>query len=339
MFSPPKVRRSPVFVLGTTLLLTSIAGGDDDLRVVSDESQGRKAAARVDFQASADFVKLPAGMTLGACSAVAVNSKGEIFLFHRGKQPIVVLDANGEYLRSFGEGEIITAHGLRIDRDDNVWVTDIGGHRILRFDPSGKLLQALGTGTAGNGNDQFHKPTDIAFGPRGEIFISDGYGNSRVMMFTAQGRLIRKWGQRGKSRGEFNLPHSILVDRQGRVLVGDRENNRIQIFDREGSLLEIWNGFAPYGMALDGEGRLFVADGRANKILRLDESGHVVQSWGKKGSAPGEFQMPHMLGFDQNGNLYVAEIRGERLQKLIMKPHKNDGAPRQQSRRDQENGR
>jgi DNA-binding beta-propeller fold protein YncE len=273
----------------------------------------------VDFVAVPGFLKLPAGWTLGQCSAVAVNSRGEIYLFHRGPHPIICFDSQGNYLRSWGDDVIDTAHGLRIDQDDNVWTTDIGNHRVYKFAPGGKLLMALGTGKAGARSDQFNKPTDVAFGPQGEFYVSDGYGNTRVLKFSPSGALITFWGRPGTGRGEFNLPHSIVVDRQGRILVGDRENNRIQIFDETGKFLDEWKGFAPFGLALDKDGQLFVADGRANKILRLNESGQLAQSWGQKGTAPGEFELPHMLTLDAAGNLLVAEVNGKRLQMLRRK--------------------
>ncbi len=196
--------------------------------------RGKKAVSQqsdYSFEPDTQFVKLPEGLKLGSCSAVSVNSRGEMFLFHRGRRPIIVLDAEGNYLRSWGDSEISVAHGLRIDRDDNVWVTDIGAHRVFKYDRLGKLLLALGTGKPGDGPEEFNKPTDIAFGPRGEVYISDGYGNSRVKKYTPGGRLIKMWGEPGKGRGQFNLPHSAIVDSQGRLLVGDRENNRIQVFD------------------------------------------------------------------------------------------------------------
>src|SRR5690606_12588678 len=132
------------------------------------------------------FGRLPDGFSLGNCAAVSVSSRGEVFLFHRGQHPIICLNADGEYVRSWGDDLIRVAHGLRIDRHDHVWVTDIGTHRVLKFDRQGKLLLALGTGTPGTGTDQFDKPTDIAFGPQDEIYVSDGYGNSRVMKFTPE---------------------------------------------------------------------------------------------------------------------------------------------------------
>ncbi len=275
------------------------------------------AGETIDFEAAPEFPRLPDTITLGACSAVAVNSKGEIYLAHRGKQPILCLDASGKFLRSWGDDFIRTVHALRIDRDDNVWVTDIGNHQVLKFNPMGKLLLALGkANTAGNGMDEFNKPTDVAFGPNGEIYVADGYGNSRVMEFTPNGGFLTTWGEPGKGPGQFNLPHSIIIDSKGRVLVGDRENNRVQVFDAGGKLLDIWPGFAPYGLAYDTEGNLFVADGRANKVLQLDAKGKIIGSWGGRGTELGQFNLPHMLAADTHGNLYIGEVQGKRFQKL-----------------------
>ena len=277
------------------------------------------AADVIDFETPKDFLQLPDGYMLGACSAVAVNSKDEIFLFHRGKHPILCFDKDGKFLRSWGDDQIHTAHGLRVDKDDNVWVTDIGNHRVFKFDPQGKELLALGTGQPGTETDQFDKPTDVAFGPNGEFFVSDGYGNSRVLKFSPNGGFIKTWGTPGTRGGEFNLPHSIIVDAKNRVLVGDRENSRIQVFDLDGKPLAIWRGYAPYGLAFDPSGNLFVADGKANKVNLLDAAGKVKKSWGRKGPKPGQFEMPHMLAFDSAGNLYVAEVNGQRLQKFARK--------------------
>ena len=268
----------------------------------------------------ANFFKLPGDWTLGACSAVAVNAKGEIIVFHRGSHPLLVFDDQGNYLRSWGDDLVKSAHGLRVDRDDNIWTTDVGTHRVCKYDPTGKLLLSLGTGKAGAGDDQFNKPTDIAFGAMGEFFITDGYGNTRVMQFSSSGKLLLSWGQPGKAAGEFNTPHAIVMDRQGRLLVGDRENDRLQLFDQAGKWLATWPGFAPYGLALDKSGRVYVADARAQQLLRLTPTGEVEQRWGRKGTAPGEFDLPHMLTFDAAGNLFVAEVNGRRVQKFEVVP-------------------
>jgi DNA-binding beta-propeller fold protein YncE len=274
-------------------------------------------ATAAEFKPVPDFFKLPQGWSLGPCSAVAVSGKGEIYLFHRGPHPVIIFDEQGNHLRSWGDDVIQTAHGLRIDRDGNIWVTDIGQHRVFKFDASGKVLLTLGSGKAGTGLDQFDRPTDIAFGPRGEIFVSDGYGNSRVMKFSPNGGFIKTWGTPGKGPGEFNLPHAIVLDSQGRVLVGDRENRRIQVFDQEGKVLAVWEGFSPFGLALGKDDALFVADGYANEVLRLDANGKVQERFGKQGKPPGEFELPHMLAVDAAGNLLVTEINGKRAQRFV----------------------
>lgn len=266
-----------------------------------------------------NFFRLPEGAEFGPCSAVAINQQGEIIVFHRGKRPLMVFDANGKFLRAWGDDLIGSAHGCRVDAADHIWVTDIVRHRVLKFDAQGKLLLSLGTGKAGAADDQFNKPTDIAFGNNGEFFVSDGYGNTRVLAFDANGKLLRQWGKPGQGNGEFNLPHAAIVDREGRLLIGDRENNRLQIFDQSGQWLATWPGFAPYGVAFDTKGRLYVADARAQQVLRLSSKGDIEQRWGKKGSSSGEFDLPHMLAFDAAGNLFVAEVNGRRVQKFEIK--------------------
>lgn len=279
-----------------------------------------QAGDAIDFEPAANIIQLPEGLTLGHCSAVDFDSKGRMYLFHRGKQPILCFDRGGKFVRSWGDDLIGKAHGLRVDRLDNIWVTDIGHHMVFQFSPEGKLLLALGqSDKPGTGDDQFNQPTDIAFGSQGQIFVTDGYGNSRVMKFAANGKFMDKWGRPGKGRGEFHLPHSIIIDAKGRVFVGDRENDRVQVFDSEGELLEVWPGFAPYGMEFDSKGILFVADGRANKVLQINSAGKIKNSWGRKGAGPGEFNLPHMLAADSSGNLHVAEVGGRRLQMLKRK--------------------
>ena len=187
-----------------------------------------------------NFFKLPVGSTLGACSAVAISTQDEIIVFHRGKRPLMVFDSGGNLLRSWGDDLIGSAHGLRLDKDGHIWTTDVGSHRVMKFNSHGKLLLSLGTGKAGAGDHEFNKPTDLAFGSHGEFFVTDGYGNTRVLKFAPSGKLLHQWGTPGKRDGEFNLPHSIVMDRQGRLLVGDRENERIQIFDQSGHWLATW---------------------------------------------------------------------------------------------------
>ena len=279
-----------------------------------------QAADKIEFVPVPGFPQVPAEVSLGKCSAVAVDSRSQVYLCHRGKLPILCFDRDGKFIRGWGDDLLQTAHGLRIDRDDNIWVTDIGNHLVLKFSPAGKLLLSLGTARKpGSGIDQFNKPTDVAFGPADEVYVSDGYGNSRVVQFDKGSKFVKTWGKPGDGPGEFDLPHSIRVDSRQRVLVADRENERIQVFSLDGVLLTIWKGYAPYGLDIDRDGTSFVADAAAHQIVQLDDTGKVVHVWGGMGDKPGQFNVPHMLASDADGNLFVAEIDGMRLQKFVRK--------------------
>lgn len=278
------------------------------------------AADKIEFSPVEGFPQIPADITLGQCSAVAVDSRQQVYLFHRGKSPILCFDRDGKFVRTWGDELIKTAHGLRIDKDDNIWTTDIGHHLVMKFSREGKLLLSLGmVDKPGAGLDQFDRPTDVAFGPADEVYVSDGYGNSRVMQFDTRGKFVKTWGKPGDGPGEFEIPHSIRVDSRKRILVGDRENKRIQVFDADGTLLAIWRGYAPYGIEIDRGGAIFVADGLARKIYQLNGDGEIVHAWGSAGKAPGEFDFPHMLTTDAAGSLFVAEVDGKRMQKFLRK--------------------
>ena len=279
-----------------------------------------QAAEKIEFVPVPGFPQVPAGVSLGKCSAVAVDSRSRVYLLHRGKLPVLCFDRDGKFMRGWGDDFLHTPHGLRIDRDDNIWVTDIGNHVVLKFSPAGKLLLSLGTANKpGLGNDQFNKPSDVAFGPADEVYVSDGYVNTRVMQFDTRGKFVKTWGKPGTGPGEFDLVHAIKVDSRQRVLVADRENERIQVFSLDGELLTIWKGYAPYGIDIDRAGTIFVADVVANRIVQLDDTGAIVHTWGEKGEKPGQFQAPHMLASDAEGNLFVAEVDGMRLQKFVRK--------------------
>jgi DNA-binding beta-propeller fold protein YncE len=274
-----------------------------------------------DYRPVANWLQLPANLKLGQVSAVATDAADNVYVFHRGKQPILVFDRQGKFLRSWGDGLMKTPHGLRVDRQGNVWITDMGNHLVRKFDAEGKLLLTLGQkDKPGDGPDQFNRPTDVAVTPSGEFYVSDGYGNSRVVKFSKEGKFQKEWGRKGKKEGEFNLPHAICLDASGRVYVGDRENERIQVFDAEGKFLAQWKeSGAPYGMFLTTDGRMFVADGRADWVKVLDREGKPLGRWGEKGQGAGQFQVPHAVCVDSKGAVYVAEVDGKRLQKFVAK--------------------
>jgi DNA-binding beta-propeller fold protein YncE len=264
---------------------------------------------------------LPEGFQFGPVSAVATDSTDNVFIFHRGKNPVMVFDKDGKFLRSWGDEHFKSPHGLRIDKDNNVWTTDTGFHQVMKFDPNGKLLLSLGLkGQPGDAPEKFDRPTDIAVTAGGDFYVSDGYGNSRVLKFSRDGKLLNHWGKKGKGPGEFNLPHAICVDDEGKVYVGDRDNGRIQVFDANGQFLsQTKTGGWPYGMFLTKSGQLFVADGWTNRIRVLDKDFKELGRWGGAGKRPGEFAMPHMLCVDSQGAVYIAEVDNLRIQKFLPK--------------------
>jgi DNA-binding beta-propeller fold protein YncE len=296
------------------------------------------AEEAIDFRPVAGFLKLPEGTKLGPCSGVDIDSRGNVYVIQRQSPPVLCFDSTGKFLRSWGtpligrDPEMSGAHGLRVDKDDFIWIVNRERHLVRKFDASGQLLLTIGTeGSPGTGENQFNRPADVDFGPAGEIYVADGYGNSRVMKFDAKGKFLKTWGDKGSAAGQFDLPHSIAVGPDGRVFVCDRYNERIQIFDSEGNLKEVWPGFVPCGIAFDRTGSLFVADG-VSKILQIDGQGGIVKSWGTEptelGLTPGQKSVPpianpggfrfvpHLLAVDAQGNLYLADVPNQMLHKL-----------------------
>jgi DNA-binding beta-propeller fold protein YncE len=314
------------FLKGTALVLTAL------MTAVAVGDEG------IDFRPVSGFLKLPEGMTLGPCSGVAIDSRGNVFVIQRKAPPILCFDSRGKLLRSWGtslvgrDGDMVGAHGIRVDRDDFVWITDRERHLVRKFDASGQLLLTMGTeDSPGTGPNQFNKPADIAFGSAGEIFVADGYGNSRVVKFDREGKFIKTWGEKGSGPGQFDLPHSVAVGPDGRVYVCDRYNWRVQIFDREGNLQDIWTGFVPAGITFDSRGTLFVVDG-VSKLMQIDAHGKIAKWWGKQPEAlgltagqkvvpaianPGGWRFaPHLLAVDAEGNVYLADVSNQMLHKL-----------------------
>jgi streptogramin lyase len=227
-----------------------------------------------------NFFKLPSGRTMGSSSAVAVDTRGHIWIADRcganncaGSEldPIMEFDARGNFVKSFGRGMLLFPHGLFIDNNDHLWITDghVGdgkGDDVLEFDLNGKLLRTLGKpGVSGNGPDTLHEPSAVLVAPNGMIFVADGHepgqGNARIIKFDADGKFIKQWGEHGSGPSQFEMPHTLGMDSQGRLFVGDRGNDRIQIFDQDGKLLAIWRQFSrPSGLFIDRHDVLYVTD-------------------------------------------------------------------------------
>ena len=277
--------------------------------------------AHAEYRLTPEFPQLPKDIRLAGVSGVATDSKGQVFVLHRGTEPVLVFEPSGRFVRSFGKGLFKTAHGLRIDADDNVWTTDSADHVVIKFSPDGRVLMTLGErGVAGEDARHFNKPADVAFGEGGTFFVADGYGNSRVVKFDKDGKFLLAWGKKGKGEGEFVIPHAVRLDSKGLVYVGDRENDRVQVFDQNGKFIRQFGGFAPFGLFITPKDELFAADGRAHTVHRLTLEGQVLETCGKRGPEAGNFFLPHGITVGADGAVYVTEVDGKRVQKFVAGP-------------------
>lgn len=287
--------------------------------VASAASFGQEKWPELPYTLVADWPALPAGWNFGEVPGVAVDAKENVYVFNRGPHPLMQFTRSGKFLRSLLEGMVTSAHGVRIDHEGNIWVADHNGHLVLKLNPAGRITMVLGRrDNPGTNETSFNRPTDVAVARTGEIFISDGYGNSRVMKFARDGRFLAEWGRKGSAPGEFNLPHSIVLDAAGQVYVADRENHRIQIFTPDGKFVKEWKGFgSPWGLAITSRGEIFMADGYANRVLKLSPEGRVLGTLGSPGKLPGQFAYAHHLAVGKRGEIYVAEILNWRVQKFV----------------------
>lgn len=284
---------------------------------------------------------LPEGWRYVECAGVAVDRKDNVFVFTRGEHPVIVFDRDGRFLRSWGEGLVRRAHAVTIDADEMVWLTDDLHHTVRKFTPDGKLLLTIGDADKPSelqGGKPFNRPTHVAICPKtGFLFISDGYGNSRVHKYAPDGRHVMSWGEPGTDPGQFNLPHNVATDAEGLVYVADRENHRVQIFDGQGRYQGQWNHLhRPCGLFADRRhgGLLYVGElptqlavnaevanlGARVSIVKLD--GERVGRVGGRfaGEKPGELIAPHGCVVDTRGDLYVAEVSWTALGKDMNPP-------------------
>jgi DNA-binding beta-propeller fold protein YncE len=286
-------------------------------------------ADRLGYTAVEGWGKLPDGWRFVEATSVAVDSHDRVHVYNRGEHPVIVFDRDGTFLRSWGEGETVRAHAITIGPDDSVWLTDDGAHTVRQFTADGKLLLTLGTRDKPadpHSGKPFNRPTHVALCPRtGALYVSDGYGNSRVHKYDPAGRHLLSWGEPGTEPGCFNIPHNIATDADGLVYVADRENHRVQVFDGQGRYQgQLNNLHRPCGLFADRRngGRLYVGElpshlpvnkdvpnlGARVSILSL--KGDLLGRTGGRfaGEKPGEFVAPHGLVIDSRGDMYVAEV-------------------------------
>jgi DNA-binding beta-propeller fold protein YncE len=305
-------------------------------------------ADKAQYQVLEGWEQLPADFMHRDVSGLGVDSLDRVYVLTRSQPRVIIYNRDGSFVASFGEGLFTErTHGLAIGSDDSVYCVDDGDQTVRKFSPAGDLLLTIGIkGVASDtgyndklpssrdkllsikrGGPPFNRPTNVAIAPNGDLYVSDGYGNCRVHRFAADGKLIQSWGEPGVGPGEFHLPHGIAIAADGRVLVADRENDRIQIFTPTGEYLSQWiNVQRPTDIFIDRAGIVFVGElqwrpgqdsfthGPISKLLPgrvsiLDLAGNVLERLGgPEGCAPGSFWAPHAICTDSRGDLYVGEV-------------------------------
>jgi DNA-binding beta-propeller fold protein YncE len=294
------------------------------------------------YHVAGAWAKFPGDAVHGEAVGVACDKRDRVFVFFRGPQPVCVFEPDGTPVTSWGEGQFIRPHGIHIGPDDTVYCTDDFDHTVRAFSSEGRLLWTLGTSgrpsdtgatsidyrTIQRAGPPFHYPTNLALGPSGNLYVSDGYGNARVHCFSRDGRLLRSWGEPGSGPGQFQVPHGIAVGTDGTVYVADRENSRIQLFTPDGIYQGEWTDVArPCQIAIDHDGWIYVAelgfragrwpgtgpaqsDAPGGRVSIFDRAGTLHARWGGGANpcAPGDFFAPHGIWVDSRGDVYVTEV-------------------------------
>ena len=301
-------------------------------------------SGKIEYSVVEGWEQLPKNYVHRDVAGVAVDGEDRVYLMCRGDHPVLIYDRKGKFLRSWGEGDFsYRTHGIYVAPNGTIFCTDDGQHTVRQFTPEGKLLMTLGTkNTPSNsgydgknldsithGAGPFNRPTNVAIGPKGDIYITDGYGNARVHVFSAKGQLKRSWGEPGKGPGQFHLPHGIAIDSEGRVYVCDREADRIQIFSPDGEYLSEWKDTQrPTHLCFDSKGNAYVTElawhegdtsyslgpitkgkTRHARMSVYDKNGKMLSRWGTpQVTEPGSFAAPHGLALDSKNDLYVSEV-------------------------------
>jgi hypothetical protein len=308
-----------------------------------------------------NFLKFAPNIYLGEGIGVATNSKGHVFVYTRsGDTRLFEFDQNGVYVREIGQGlyGFMFAHAVRVDKDDNIWAVDEGSNMVIKFNPQGRVTMVIGrrpeaveeltnfTGQGGytgaNKPYSFNRPTDVAWDAAGNIFVSDGYGDSRVVKYDKNGRFLKSAGTRGTQQGQLNLPHTMATDAQGNVYIGDRSNARVQVWDNDLNFKAIYDQVgSPWAICISPGPHqyLFVSnsvpdngDSRAaaqtGEIYKMELDGTILGKFGRAGKALKEFSTVHEIDCRNPNELYVSEITDWRVQKIILKPQAATSANR-----------
>lgn len=308
--------------------------------------KGKGLDITIRYEPVENWLHLPKELTLGNPTGIGLDTAQNLVVFHRagrewplfGSMPdkpiqnetiLIINKDNGKLIDRWGDRLFIMPHGLKVDNENNVWVTDVGLHQIFKFSHDGRLLLKLGTAKV-SGNDRLHfnKPTDVAVANDGSFYVSDGYGNSRIVKFSAAGKYLFEWGRKGNEENEFNIPHGITLDNDGNVYVADRENHRIQVFTSNGKFIKQFADEtfgAICSVAFDKtKTKLFAADDltffqlkhRGADVFVFDTTGKVQTRFGRSGSYGGAVSWYHDVTVDKDENIYAGDIIGNTIQKF-----------------------
>jgi sugar lactone lactonase YvrE len=249
---------------------------------------------------------------IGGVSGVTTDTNGSVYAFRRDANNVWILDSSGKLVKEWGQDIAKWTHGIRLDPEGNIWTIDGQGHQVKKWSPdASQLLMTLGKyDVPGNDAETFNRPTDVAFAPNGDFFVTDGYENTRVVKFARNGKLIKWWGDPGTGPSEFNTVHSIAIDRRNRLLVADRDNARIQIFDLDGNFLGQWTHLgSPYSVFITDDDIVYIGDGVNSKVwIARASDGKLLRTIE---DTPGV----HWVAVDPTGNVYVASNRSQYLRK------------------------
>ena len=281
----------------------------------SDSEGAATAAGSNRYDVDADWARLPEGMTWDASTtSIAADGKGQVVVLVRTAPYFRVFTRDGEFVRAWGDaGMFEEAHSVMFDPEGNIWATDSNGHAAYKFSPEGALLMTLGTrGMAGDNTseDLFNRPNAVAIAPNGDIYVSDGYVNSRIVHFTPDGQFVRIiGGASGDGPGQLQLPHGVVVDSRGRIIVGDSDNSRVSVFDAEGRFVETWPFPSRGGMLITADDTVYVSDVAANAISVVDRAGELVETIGGLGRV-------HNITMDTDGAIYASDSLNRAVMKI-----------------------